>query len=140
MSYCPNCHHTVESSATGCRRCGAIFGGAAWKPIESLPRERKSRTHADRRSPTEKVLDIVALGGLVLSPIGCVFVGLLSARAAVAYAFFGMPFMVGLGIAAAICRLVMFAIGIGCQKRSMRRTCKSRDLPIEAEPKDEVGS
>jgi hypothetical protein len=111
MSYCPNCEFPVKPAAAGCANCGAVFDGAAWRPVESLPGKRKQKqTYVDPRSPIEKTLDLIALIGLVLGPISCMFVGFLPAHAGVAYGLVGVPLMIAGGIFAAVCRLLLFLV------------------------------
>lgn len=37
MSYCPNCHATIDANAESCPACGALFTGGGWKPVDGEP-------------------------------------------------------------------------------------------------------
>jgi hypothetical protein len=46
MPYCPNCEASVATDVESCARCGAIFGGAGWRPAEVKPAAPKKRSAA----------------------------------------------------------------------------------------------
>ncbi|MBY0236788.1 MAG: zinc ribbon domain-containing protein, partial [Burkholderiaceae bacterium] len=54
MSYCPNCNHSVDVSASECSKCGAIFGNGGWLP-SSQP-----------IVPTESLTGLTILSNLLL--------------------------------------------------------------------------